>query len=222
MQGKKLLDELVIQLSPQEYSLVLLSKQLYGFKPPQNRCGVWVWKCITLAQVIYSKLARLDCCTHLRQVEQGPFGRGRACGEDCGAQSVHTWQVKPLWWRVWEVHCCETTPGLLHQLFILVTTSSQSKQPFPLVVLGLCTVEELFSASCVVHSKVSHSHSSNTNFYEVLKKMEFKFFHQQENIRLPCNCSLLFFFINFIWHNWRALLLNVLSTINFQGEGNLC
>lgn len=113
--------------------------------------------------------ARLDCCTHLRQVELGPFGRGRACGEAVVLRAVHTWQVKPLWWRVWEVHCCETTPGLLHKLFILVTTSSQSKQPFPLVVLGLYTAEELFSASCVVHSKVSHSHSSNTNFYEVLK-----------------------------------------------------
>lgn len=30
--------------------------------------------------------ARLDHCTHLRQVELGPFGRGRACGEGCGAQ----------------------------------------------------------------------------------------------------------------------------------------
>lgn len=111
--------------------------------------------------------ARLDHCTHLRQVELGPFGRGKV---------VRLWSSVPAHVAgntscddVFEVHCYETTPGLLHKLFILVTTPSQSKQPFPLVVLGLCTVEELFSASCVVHSKVSHSHSSNPNFYKVLK-----------------------------------------------------
>lgn len=47
--------------------------------------------------------------------------------------------------------------SLLRKLFILVTTAHCSQQPFRLVGLGLRTVAELFSASCVVHSNVSHS-----------------------------------------------------------------
>lgn len=183
----------------------------------EQMCFLGVKMHYILARVIYSKQGKAGSL-HTPQTGRAESlweGKGLWWGLWCSVLRQHTWQVTPpvmmcLRGALWGDH-----PGLLHKLFILVTTSSQSKQPFPLVVLGLCTVEGLFSASCVVHSKVAHSHSSNTKFYKVWKIMEFKFFHQQENIRLLCNCSLLFFFINFIWHSWRSLLLNVLSTINF-------
>lgn len=142
--------------------------------------------------------ARLDCCTHLRQVELGPCGRGRVCGEGCGAQSCAHMAGKTSVMTCLRGACCETTPGLLHKLFILVTTSSQSKQPFPLF-FGGSTLLKSYLVPPVWSTLKSHTVTVQILiFMKFWKIMEFKFFHQQENIRLLCNCSLLFFFINFI------------------------
>lgn len=54
--------------------------------------------------------------------------------------------------------------------------------------------------------------------------MEFKFSHQQEKIRLLCNSSLrgIYLFSYKLHLKELKICVNVLSAINFQGEGNLC
>lgn len=53
--------------------------------------------------------------------------------------------------------------SLLHKLLILLMTARCSQQPLRLVGLGLRTVAELFSASCVVHSRVPHRFEKQWN-----------------------------------------------------------
>lgn len=113
--------------------------------------------------------ARLDCCTHLRQVEMGPFGRGRVCDEGCGAQSCAHVAGKTCVMTCLRGALLWDHPWFTAQVIYFGNNFFPVKTAFSSIFLGLYTVEELFSASCVVHSKVSHSHSSNTNFYEVLK-----------------------------------------------------
>lgn len=103
--------------------------------------------------------------------------------------------------------CFEQCSGCDHPTFTLWVTAFvlmlSSHKCLCLVVLGLCAVGGLFSASCVVCSNVT---VQTLYFYAVWKtKMEFKFFHHQDYIRSLCNSSPhIFFPRNFIWNSWKS------------------